>query len=369
MERLVCTVSSACWVPLLTDRRVDGDDRFWWSNEPVKPTSKKKARRSHDDSNDDSDMESFTNSGPPSKRSKRTSLATTPAGSPSAILPQETESDDSGQDCKPQVNMERLSDVGTLVGSYPRSGSAQSSQGPWIQEQDRLACDSKDIGLSRPMHEHVQISQSASLYPHLYPISTSWADTSSSTAFQAPVTSTCQPLSQGFSIEAPNSTFPSQHDYQFPQHNSGYTSNNMRYSPYVAHQLSQPQIETLSVSGSDAPPVQSQPAYVGQGHYNNNAIYYSQPGNSPSTLFSAPSTPNMNMQFTYTAPPNVPLQHCTTSQAPGFVIDPSSYQHHPEVGHQSYPPSAPHYSAFQAPARVERGFTGHASGVGGGAHT
>lgn len=315
-------------------------------------------------------MESLTNSGPPSKRSKRTSFATTPAGSPSAILPQETDSDDAGQDCKPQVNMERLSDIGTLVGPYPRSGSAQSPQEPWIQEQDRLACDSKDVSVSRPMHEHAQVSQSTSIYPQLYPISASWVDTPSSIAFQAPVTTSCQPMSQGFPIEAPNSTFPGQHDYQFPQNQPGYTSNNIRYSPYAAHQLSQPQIDTLSVSGSDTPPVQSQPAYMGQGHYNNAAIYYSQPDSAPSTLFSAPNTPSMNMQFTYTAPPNNPLQHCTTSQAPGFVIDPSSYQHHPEVGHQSYPPSAPRYcSTFQAPARVERGFTGHASGVGGGAHT
>lgn len=374
MVKLVCITLSVHMESLQTDQRVDADDRFWWSNDPLKPASKKKSRRDYDASIDESDVDSLPNGGPPSKRSKRTSLATTPTGSPSAISSQEIESDHSIQDCKPQVHVERPSNAGIAVKPYPRSASEQSSQEPWTQEQELLPCNSKDagLGLGRPTHEDVQGTHGASVDSHICPISAPWADAASSIAFHACVPASCQPMSQGFSIETPASTFPGQHDYQFPQHDPAYASSNMRFSPYVDHQLAPPQIDTLSVGSNGTPPVQSQPSYMGQVYYNNNnnATYCGQPDNAQSALFSAPSTPNMNMQFTYTASPSVSLPHCTTSQAPGFVIDPSSYQHHPEVGQHPYPPSAPRYSStFQAPARVERGFTGHASGVGGGAHT
>lgn len=346
-------------VVLLTNRHTDGDDRFWWHNEAIsKVVPKRKVRRSYDASADESDVDSLAESAPPSKKSKRTSVATTPAAS-------QTE-DDGMQDCKPHVIVEPFTKFGAMTETHSRSASAASSQQPW-------APDAKDPNLLMPMHEQAQVSQNASNNPQSHSPGASWVGTPLPNTFHASAGPTAQSMPQaGFAIEAPSSTYPGRHDYQFPQQNLGHTPTGFR-SPYVVEtQVTQPQLATMTGSTMYTPSVMAQMVYAGQEQYNNsNAMYYGQPNNGQSQLFAVPGAANMNAQFNYAAPPNTPFSQCSSSQEPCYIVDAAtSYQYHPESGQPSYAFSGPrHSSTFQAPARVERGFTGHGSGVGGGAHT
>ena len=111
--------------------------------------------------------------------------------------------------------------------------------------------------------------------------------------------------------------------------------------------------------------------YVGHGHYNNSAGYYGQPDLAQSQLFVVPGSAAVNTHFEYSVPPNTPFLHSDSGQQPFYTVDPAAtYQYHHETGPSFYSMSEPcHNNAFQGPARIERGFTGHASGVGGGTHT
>jgi hypothetical protein len=347
-------------VNVSADRCADGDDRFYWHNEALaKATPKRKVRRSFDESVDESDVDSLTESGPPSKKWKRTSVATTPAGSPPTILPREVEFDDNMQDCKPHVVVEPFNNFGAMTEIHSRSASAASSHHSWTQ-------DAKNPHLLMPLHEQIQASQGQ---PQSYSSNPSWTGTPIPGTFRASLDGTGQSMHQGgLPVECPTSTYPGRHDYQFPQQSTGGFR-----SPYVEHQVTQPQLTTLTTgSAIYTPPVMAPLVYTGNEQYNNsNAMYYRQSDNGQSKLFAVPGANSMNAQFNYTAPPNTPFANYPSSQEQCYTVDPAtSYQYHPETDQTSYPMSGPrHGSAFQAPARVERGFTGHGSGVGGGAHT
>jgi hypothetical protein len=348
---------------LSADTCADGDDRFYWHNEALsKATPKRKARRSYDESVDESDVDSLAESGPPTKKWRRTSVATTPAGSPPTILPRGVEVDDNMQDCKPHVVVEPIADFGTMTEIHSRSASAASSHHSWTQ-------DAKNPHLLMPMHEQIQVSQGQS---QSYSPNPSWVGTPMPGTFRA-LDGTGQSMHQGgLPLEGPTSTYPGRHDYQFPQQSTGHASGGFR-SPYVEHQVTQPQLVTLTTgSAIYTPPVMAPLVYTGNEHYNNNnAMCYGQPDNGQSQLFTVPGADSVNAQFNYTAPPNTPFANYSSSQEQCYTVDPAtSYQYRPETDQTSYPMSGPHHgSAFQAPARVERGFTGHGSGVGGGAHT
>lgn len=349
----------------LTDQCTDGTDRFYWQNDVLSKASiKRRSRRSFDAFVDESDVDSLAYGAPPSKRSKKTSVATTPAGSPAVILPKEIGHDDQMQDCKPPVVVDPLMAYGA-ADSHPRSASAVSSQQSWTH-------DAKDPNLMLPMQEQVRLAPSAPGYSHSQVVGPSWAGASVAHTFNASITPKAHSMPQeAFPVEAPTSTYPGCHNYQFPQQNPRHVP--AYSSPYVQTQFSQPQVESLSVSTSYTPPVMATPSYVGQTHYNNNTNidYYGQLDIAQSQLFAVPGVPNINTQLGYTAPPNSPFSHYPMSQDPCCTVGPvASYQYHPETEQPSYSLSEPrHSSAFQAPARVERGFTGHGSGVGGGAHT
>lgn len=270
------------------------------------------------------------------------------------------------QDCKPHVLVEPFTSFGAMNETLSRSSSAASSQQPWPQ-------DAKDPKLLMPMHGQVKVSQNASVHPQSHSPDPSWVDTPLPSAFHASAAPTAQSMPQaGFAIEAPTSTYPGRHDYQFPQQNLGHTPTGFR-SPYVVEtQVTQPELATMTSNTMYTPSVMAQMVYAGQEPYNDrNAIYYGKPENGQSQLFAVPGAPNMNAQFNYVAPPHTPFSQCSSSQEPCYIVDPAtSYQYHPESGQPSYTFSGPrHSSTFQAPAHVERGFTGHGSGVGGGAHT
>jgi hypothetical protein len=348
---------------LSADTCADGDDRFYWHNEALsKATPKRKARRSYDESVDESDVDSLAESGPPAKKWKRSSVATTPAGSPPKILPREVESDDNMQDCKPHVVVEPFRNFGAVTEIHSRSASAASSHShhSWTQ-------DAKNPHLVMPMHEQIQVIQGQ---PQSYSPNLPWSGTPMPGNFRD---GTGQSIHQGgLPLEGPTSTYPGRHDYQFPQQNTGHVSAGFR-SPYVEHQVTQPQLVTLTTgSAIYTPPVMAPLVYAGNEHYNNNnAMYYGQPENGQSQLFTVHGADSMNAQFNYTAPPNTPFANYSSGPEQCYTVDPAaSYQYNPETDKTSYPMSGPrHGSAFQAPARVERGFTGHGSGVGGGAHT
>lgn len=345
-------------IALLADHYTDGTDRFMWHDDSLCRSSAKRKVRSFDVSLDESDMDSVTDSARPSKRSKKTSVSTTPAGSPHAASPKETEYDDQMQDSKPALFTESFDD---RVSS--RSASASSSHRMWTH-------DAKDPNLVTTNHGQIQTCQAAFSYPQ--PASPSWMGTSMPTSL-ASTDLGGQSMPQGsLAVEAPASTYPGCHNYQFPQHNPQHVPVAFKSaSPYVTTQLSQPQPETLPVSAEYPTPAMTMSTYVRHGHCNNGVGYYGQPEYAQSQMFAVPGPTTMDTHFDYCVPPNTPFMHSGSSQQPFYTVDPAaSYQYHHETGPPFYPMSEPcHNDAFQAPARVERGFTGHASGVGGGAHT
>ena len=347
-------------IPLLADRYADGTDRFMWRDDSLCRLSAKRKIPGADASVDESDIDSVADSARPSKRSKKTSASTTPAGSPPAVVSKENGYNDQMQDSKPPVFAQPFDDHGSS-----RSASAASSHQMW-------AHDAKDPNLITSAHEQVQSNQTAFNYTQTHPPSPSWVGTSIPSSF-ASIDLSGQSMPQGaFAVEAPISTYPGCHNYQFPQHNPEHAPTAFKSaSPYVTNQHSQSQPGSLPVSTAYPTPVMSMSAYIGHGHCSNNVGYYGPPDHVQSQLFAVPDPAAMNTQFEYSVPPNTPFLHGGPSQQPFYTVDPAaSYQYHHETGPPFYPMSEPcHNNAFQAPARVERGFTGHASGVGGGAHT
>lgn len=351
-------------IALLANHHTDGTDKFMWHDDSLcRSSAKRKIQRSPDESLDESDIDSVAGSARPSKRSKKTSIATTPAGSPPVILPKEAGYDEQMQDSKPPVFAEAFDSHDTS-----RSASVASSHRTWSHD----AKDPKLAAPGAPIHGQVQTNQTACNYPQPHPASPSWVGTSMPNSL-ASIDLSGQSMPQGaFAVETPVSTYPGCHNYQFPQHNPEHAPTAFKSaSPYVTTQLSQPQPETLPVSTNYPTPVMSMSTYVRHGHYNNAVGYYGQPDYAQSQLFAVPTPTAMDTHFDYSVPPNTPFMQGGPSQQPFYAVDPAaSYQYHHETGPPFYPMSEPcHNNAFHAPARVERGFTGHASGVGGGAHT
>lgn len=332
---------------------------MWRDDSLCRPSAKRKIP-SAATSVDESDIDSVADSARPSKRSKKTSASTTPAISPPAVVSKETGYDDQMQDSKPPVFAEPHEDR-----ESSRSASATSSHHTWTH-------DAKNPNLTTPAHEQVQSNQTTFKYTQPQPPSPSWVGTPMPSSF-ASIDLSGQPIPPGaFAVETPISTYPGCHNYQFPQHNPEHAPTAFKSaSPYVTTQNSQSQPESLPVSTVYPTPVMSIPAYVSHGHCSNNVGYYGPPDHAQSQLFAVPDHAAMTAQFEYSVPPNTPFLHGGPSQQPFYTVDPAaSYQYHHENGPPFYPMSEPCYNnAFQAPARVERGFTGHASGVGGGAHT
>jgi hypothetical protein len=352
---------SNCKIALLADHYTDGTDRFMWHDDSLCRSSAKRKVRSFDGSLNESDTDFVADSDRPSKRSKKTSVSTTPAGSPRAASPKETEYEDQMQDSKPPVAVEPFENH-----ALSRSASSASSHQTWTYD------DAKDPNLAPPIHGQVQATQTDFNCTQPHPASPSWMGAAIPSSF-ASIHLSGQPMSQGpLAMDAPTSTYPGCHNYQFPQHNTEPVPTAFKTaSAYVTTQISQPQPETLPVSTDYPTPVMSMSAYGGHRHYNNSMCYYGQHGHAQSQLFVVPAPTAINTHFDYSVPPNTPFMHGGPSQNPFCTVDPAAtYQYHHETGPPYYTMSEPcHNDAFQAPARVERGFTGHASGVGGGAHT
>ena len=357
--KLVCSTWSTM-IALLADHHADGTDKFMWHDDSLCRSSAKRKIPSADVSVDESDIDSVADSFQPSKRSKNTSVSTTPAGSPPAIVSQEAEYDDQMQDSKPPVFAESFDDHGSS-----RSASAASSHQRWMQ-------DAKDPNLVTPVHEQAQTNQAAINYTQMHTANPSWVETSMPNFF-ASIDLSSQSMPQGaLAIEAPISAYPGCHNYQFPEQIPEHPPTAFKSaSPCVITQASQPQLESLQLSTDYPMHVMSMPTYVGHGQFHNNVGYYETLDHAQSQLFAVPGPAAMNTQFEYLVPSDTPFMHGGPSQQLFYTVDPAaSYQYHHETGPPFYPISEPCYNnAFQAPARVERGFTGHASGVGGGAHT
>jgi hypothetical protein len=158
--------------------------------------------------------------------------------------------------------------------------------------------------------------------------------------------------------------------FQWPYQN--FEAQSQACPVYMVSQLPQPQFEDVSVSGLYTPPMLSHtpPASLQQNNPYLNGVYYCQPSGAQPFVSPIPS-PQLNMPTSLNINPS--WRPCTTTGTPEqrYTIDPSIYRHHPETGQPS--DQHPHFRQgcpdVQAPARVERGFTGHGSGVGGGAHT
>jgi hypothetical protein len=95
----------------------------------------KRKNRSFDVSLDESDADSLADSAPPAKKSKKTSVTTIPAGSPSVILPRKVGLDERMHDCKPSALVEPNTQISqpqleTLPVSTAYTGPVMSS--PYI---------------------------------------------------------------------------------------------------------------------------------------------------------------------------------------------------------------------------------------------
>lgn len=328
-----------------TNLLTDGDDVYYWPAE--KSASRKKNRCSWECVVDGSGTDSYADSAPPSKRSKKNSSATTPAGSPTFAPQREIHHDDSMQDCKPAPN------TGCTSRRYSAKSAAPSPQGPWAHYAS--VDDAKNPRLIEPMQDQYQSVRNGSCMPQGHSHGCPWPNTSSSAPFSEPER---QAISQAFAMDMPTSTLPGRH-FQYPHHNFEHAQSQVCPS-YMTAQIPHPQFEDISVTGLYTPPIMSHAPLTSQQIQHNaylNGAYYCQPSGAQ-PFATASLIPALQ--------PYVPgPEQC-------YAIDPASHHHHhPEPGHSAdqYPSFRHDGSDFQAPARVERGFTGHGSGVGGGAHT
>jgi hypothetical protein len=347
-----------------TNQLTDGDDVYYWPTNDAhdKSAARKKNRRSWDLLVEDSGTDSYADSAPPSKRSKKNSSATTPAGSPAGTQQRGASFDDSMQDCKPHMNADFLSDVHSV-----RSAAA-SPQGPWVSCTS--AGDVKDLRLIQPMQGHAQNLQDASCMPQAYTHGSPWTNAPSPAPFNEPER---QAISQAFAMDMPACTLPGR-VFQWPHQN--FEAQSQACPAYMTSQVPQPEFEDVSVTGLYTPsfPTHTPPVNLQHNPYLN-GVYYCQPNGAQPFASPIPSPQLNNMPASNNVVVNVdPSFPCLPTTGPPeqcYTIDPSIYRHHPETGHSSghHPQFRQGGPDFQAPARVERGFTGHGSGVGGGAHT
>ena len=340
----------------LTNESIDGEDVYYWPADDAedKTATRKKNRRSWDSLADDSGTDSYADSAPPFKRSKKDSSVTTPAGSPITFQRRRISLDDRMQDSKPLSNAGLISDPRS-----PRS-AAVSPQGHW----DHFAPvdGTNNLRLIPPMHDYPQSVQDVSSMPQMYTHGSPWVDLTSPTPFTEPER---QAITQAFAMDMSAPTLPGRMP-QIPHQNLEQAQSQV-CPAYMACGLPQPRLEDVSVTGLYTPPIPSQapPASLQNNPYLD-GLYYCQPhGAQP---FATPiRSPQPNMPASH----NSSFRPCTTGPEQHYTVDPAIYRHHPESNQPSDQcPILRHGGPdFQAPARVERGFTGHGSGVGGGAHT
>lgn len=320
----------------LTDQRTDGEGVYYWPADDAndKSAARKKNRRRSDLVVDDSGTDSYADSvPPPSKRLKKKPSATTPVGSPAAPLRRMTNLDDTMQDCKPHSNAGFLSDL-----PFVRPATA-SPQGPW--DNFTSVGDSKNPRFILPVQGHARSVQDLSCMPQAYTRSSPWIDGPS----PAPI-------------------------FQWPYQN--FEAQSQVCPVYMASSLPQPQFEDVSLTGLYTPPILSHtpPASLQNNPYLN-GVYYCQTSGAQPFVSPIPST---QLNNTPSASHNVnPSWRPCNSGSPEqcYSIDPCIYRHQPETNDPSdqYSHVCHGGPESQAPARIERGFTGHGSGVGGGAHT
>jgi len=351
-----------------TDQRTDAEDVFYWPADDLddKSVAKKRNRRSWDLVVDDSGTNSYADSAPLPKRSKKNSSATTPAGAPAAPLRRRTHLDISMQDCKPHSNAGFLSDA-----RFVRSATT-SLQGPW--DHCPSVGDVKNQRFIFPMEGHAQSVHDNSCVPQAYTTSSPWINGPSPAPFSEPER---QAISQAFAMDMPTPTLPGR-IFQWPYQN--LEAQSQVCPAYMALQRPQPQFQDVSMDGSCTPSIPSHTPPEGlQPNPYLNGVYYCQPSGAqpfPSpTLQSTPQLNNMSDCQILNINVHPSFRPCTTTTTeppdPCCTIDPSVYRQYPESGLplDQYPHFRHGGHDVQAPARVERGFTGHGSGVGGGAHT
>lgn len=337
----------------------DAQDEYWYeSDNAEKIHNKKRIRRDSEFSNDGSDTESTATSTGLAKKAKKASNTTTPAKSPDVAQFRDTGADIHMQDCKPVICDGVANSTAPICGAY----AASSMQNTW--EHYPFNEDSKDPNLLRSLHETNHAAQSGSNVPQPYALQSPWGERSSPASFSTSVGSGAQSVTDAFSVERP--------DCQYPQASLGQAQTHgiLGCPVYTASQIPQPQIEGVQsntpytpVDLTNSPHNHSQAA--AQLYYNPGA-YQIQSSNAPSDLFAA----DANMQVRMTTEPS--FRPCVTEQGnqTHYAVEPHNYYQQLEAGQMamSYPDFRPG-TEFQAPARVERGFTGHGSGVGGGAFT
>lgn len=277
------------------------------------------------------------------------------------------------QDCASRYSAEPQS---SMTGTCSRSMSVMSHQRGW--EQYHSDADSKTSSIIRYLQDqsqNAQRGQRVSSQP--FTMHSPWMEQSSPASFRASVTSAAPSVVDGFTSEPPTSDFPGRQDFKFPATtlDQNQTSIDPSCPRYIVTQFSQPQMDNVSGNVIYAPvnPANSpfsnihtnqQPAY--------NQSVMASPVSNPQTQFFAPLEASNG-----TSCPQHTAEACPTfrtvgpSQHAGFVADMDSYfTTEPEQAPVSFPyPEFRPGTDFQAPARIERGFTGHGSGVGGGAFT
>jgi hypothetical protein len=265
------------------------------------------------------------------------------------------------QDCKPHLNAGFVSDL-----QFMRSAAASPQCPPWNNNYAGGG-DVKNHRFILPSQNHAQSLQNASCMPQGYTHGSPWIDTPSPVPFSE---HEIQATTQAFAVDMPTPMFPGRMFHWPGQHFEPPLS---QVCPaYLTAQIPQPQFEDLSAAGLYTPSILSHtpPADLQHNPYLNGA-YYCQPSGAQTFASPMPS-PQINMPANLNG--NLSFTPCTTTGPPEqclYTIDPSIYRHHPEPGNSS--DQHPHFRHggpdTQAPGRVERGFTGHGSGVGGGAHT
>ncbi|KAM0714364.1 hypothetical protein Q7P37_010151 [Cladosporium fusiforme] len=337
---------------------IDANDRYWYQLDmDDRPHHKGKTRRSSEISNDESGTESTANSVRLAKKPKRASETTTPARSPPLAISRNAGVDYTMQDCKPAVPDNVSHNIAPVNGTY----MASPLQSPW--ENYQFSQDSKEPSLLRSLHENGRVAQGGPNVSQAYTVQSPWVERSSPASFSTSIDSGHPSVADHFSMEHP--------DYQCPQTSLGSAEINglTSCSLYTASQFPQPQFDDGQGGTPYAPtdltnsPHSHTQVAVTQPY--NPGVHQIQPGTASSEMF----LPGAHMQVqTTTAPSFRPIAD-PENETP-YSVDPTNYYQQPEAEQMAftYPEFRP-VTGFQNPARVERGFTGHASGVGGGAFT
>lgn len=352
----------------ITDRFSDATDRFFYDDEDTNPCPKQKTRRRSGLSNDESDTESMADSAHLSKKMKKISENTSPAKSPAIPQSRNCEGDSIVEDCKSAFIMNDSTSNAPGFIPIPSRG-ASSPHGPW--EHPRWNADSKDPALLRSLTHQDHLTRHVPRAHQPYTISSPWLEHSSPASFNTPVGSEGQPACEAIAIEAPTSTFSGQHDFQFPQTTIGHAQNFSHEQCAGCVPIAFPQrsfqegLSTGDYGPANFTNLTQGHAHASQQHQFTPGLYQSNPESAQAQYF-ATSSESPGLQINAISTPNFRSYPTITEPSIPYSVDQSD--HCPQPNAFPYPEFRP-ATDFQAPARVDRGFTGHGSGVGGGAFT